>query len=141
MPCPYLVKKHKFCQNYNLLWAKKSIGCPFFRYLCLYLSINILSLKDTLHSCLYLVNTAPFLSKTDFSHVIFFEIFKENPLLSRPYLVKKRPVKTTLHYRPKKSACPFYFSFLTKKSLFSCPYFVKKTSFLQKTHYRHSHIL
>ena len=67
----------------------------------------------------------------------FFQIFMKNPLLSCPYLVKKKvtSVKTALQYKPKKSkGCPFFSpDFSRKKSLLSCPYFVKKTSILSKT--------
>ena len=85
----------------------------------------------------YFVKKLSILSKTQCSNVIFFQIFMKNPLLSCPYLVKKKvtSVKTALQYKPKKSkGCPFFSpDFSRKKSLLSCPYFVKKTSILSKT--------
>ena len=79
---------------------KKSIECPFLRFCtqklllwCAFLSKHVHSLKNTLFSCIscpYFVRKTSILSKTLCSHVKLFKIFMKNPLLPRPYLVKKR---------------------------------------------------
>ena len=69
---------------------KKSIGCPFFRFLCLYfINKRPFSKKHTALMPIFCQYSALSLKNTILS-CHFFEIFKENPLLSRPYLVKKR---------------------------------------------------
>ena len=80
----------------------------------------------------------------------------ENPLLSSPYLVKKRQFcqNYTIFWVQKVNRMPFFPDFSRKNNcsythilsknvhslkntLFSCPYFVKKTSILTKTHCSH----
>ena len=98
---------------------------------------NFLSPKKLTTVLPYFVKKPSIPSKTQCSNVIFFQIFMKNPLLSCPYLVKKKvtSVKTTLQYKPKKvKMMPISPpDFPRKKSLLSCPYFVKKTSTLSKT--------
>ena len=98
------------------------------------------------------------LSKTRCSNVILFKFCMTNPLLSWPYLVKKKGnfcKNYTLVWAKKVERMPLFFRFLTKKSLLSCPYFFKITSILWKAHcsvviffnflwgtlYSHAHIL
>ena len=83
----------------------KSIGCPFFpifhekipALMTIFCQKNVHSLKNKLLSCLYFVKKS-ILSKTLRSHVIFFQIFHEKPLLLCPYLVKKTSILSKLHY-------------------------------------------
>ena len=81
-------KKRQFCQNYTILWAKKSIGYLFFfriftiKY-CSHahiLSKTVHSLINTLSSRPYFVKKMSIRSKTVFSRH-FFQKFDENPLL------------------------------------------------------------
>ena len=61
LSCPYLVKKkHQFSQQYTILWAKKSIGCPLFfpifdekitALMPILCQKNVHSLNNTLLSC------------------------------------------------------------------------------------------
>ena len=58
----------------------------------------------------------------------------KNPLLSCPYLIKKRQFcqNNTILWAKEVSMMPFFFRFLTKKSSLLCPYFVKKRPFSKK---------
>ena len=106
---------------------KSQYDALFFDSYAYILSIHVFSLKNTLHSCLYFVNTAPFLSKTQFSHVIFFEIFKENPLLSRPYSVKKRQFcQNYPTLQTKEIRMPFLFSISNEKNTALMPIFCQE---------------
>ena len=62
LSCPYLLKKRQFCHKYTIVWDKKSIGFPFFRFSrknhCSHahiLSKNVHSLKNPMLSCPYFV--------------------------------------------------------------------------------------
>ena len=98
LSCPYLIKKRQFCQNNTILWAKEVSRMPFFsdfsrknyRSYAHILWKNVHSLKNTLLSSLYFVKKTSILSKTLCSYVIFSKFSWKIPLLSRPYLVKKR---------------------------------------------------
>ena len=98
LSCLYLIKKRQFCQNNTILWAKEVSRMPFFsdfsrknyRSYADILWKNVHSLKNTLLSSLYFVKKTSILSKTLCSYVIFSKFSWKIPLLSRPYLVKKR---------------------------------------------------
>ena len=98
LSCLYLIKKRQFCQNNTILWAKEVSRMPFFsdfsrknyRSYAHILWKNVHSLKNTLLSSLYFVKKTSILSKTLCSYVIFSKFSWKIPLLSRPYLVKKR---------------------------------------------------
>ena len=102
-PCyhAYIWSKNVNSVNTTLYYEpKKSVGCPFFPIshekiiaLMPYAHIlwkNVHSLKNTLLSSLYFVKKTSILSKTLCSYVIFSKFSWKIPLLSRPYLVKKR---------------------------------------------------
>ena len=119
LPCPYLVEKRKFCQNYTILWDKNvnkmhffpiyhekiSAPMPIFcqkktsilykhnAFMPIFCQQNVHSFKNTLLSC----------------HI--FQIFHLTP----PHVIlifgqkNVNSVKTTLYYGPKKSIrCPFF---------------------------------
>ena len=87
---------------------KKSKGCPFFpifhekisTLMPIFCQKNAHSKKITLLSYPYFVKKTSIISKTQSSHVIFFNFFMKNPWMSCPYLVQKNinSVKPTLHY-------------------------------------------
>ena len=107
------------------------------------LSKKVHSLKIKLLSCPYFVRKTSILSKTQCSHVIFFQIFHEKSHAVKPIFgqINVNSVKNTLYYLSKKSIwCPFLPIFLEKKTalmpifcqknghalknkLVSCPYF------------------
>ena len=97
---PIFDQKHQFYQNYTIIWAKKVNMMPFF--------FRFLTEKSSL-SCPYFVKKRPFSKKhaalksrfcQKNGHSLkntvllchFFKIFMTNPLLSRPYLVKKTSI-------------------------------------------------
>ena len=91
------------------------------------------------------------------AHVIFFKFFMKNPLLSSPYMVKKRQIcQNYTILGQKRIGCPSFQIFhgkiialisnahilsknrpFSKNHLFLCPYYVKKTSILTKTNCSH----
>ena len=125
------VKSDKNTQYYG---PKKSIGCPIFFK-------NVHSLKKQCFHA-HIFKKMSILSKTRCSHVICFNFFMKNPLLSCPNLVKKTSNLSKLQclWANKVNSMPF-FPIFYEKTLLSCPYFLKKTSILQKTHCSHAHIL
>ena len=90
---PYAVMPKSDQKNVNSVitilsyWPKKSIGCPFFQILNEKTSLlmpilcqkNVHSLKNTMLSCPYFIKKTSILSKSQFSHVIFFNFFMKNP--------------------------------------------------------------
>ena len=157
--CPYLVKKRIFCQNYTILWAIKVNKMPFFprffKNRCSHtqfiLKIRLFFKEQTALKSMFCQKTfIP--SKKLCSHVIFFfYLFSKNPLLSSPYLVKKRRFcqNYTIFWVKKVNRMPFFSDFsrknncsnahiLSKNRPFSennlllSPY-VKKTYILTKT--------
>ena len=55
-------------------------------------------LKNTLISCPYFVEKTSKISKTQYSHVIFFRFVIKKPKLSCPYLVKKASILSKINY-------------------------------------------
>ena len=97
---PIFDQKHQFYQNYTIIWAKKVNMMPFFfRFLteksslsCPYFVKNVHSPKSTLLSSLDFVKKNGHSLKNTVLLCHFFKIFMTNPLLSRPYLVKKTSI-------------------------------------------------
>ena len=95
---PIFDQKRQFYQNYTILWAKKVNIMPIFsRFLieksslsCPYFVKNVHSPKSTLLSSLDFVKKNGHALKNTVLLSHFFKFFMTNPLLSRPYLVKKR---------------------------------------------------
>ena len=93
-------------QNYTILWAKKVKRMPFFPTFheklllsCPYfVKKNVNFLKNTLISCPYFVEKTSKISKTQYSHVIFFRFVIKKPKLSCPYLVKKASILSKINY-------------------------------------------
>ena len=83
----YFIKKHQFCQNNTILWAKEVSRMPFFsdfsrknyRSYAHILWKNVHSLKNTLLSSLYFVKKTSILSKTLCSYVIFSKFSWKTP--------------------------------------------------------------
>ena len=100
LSCPYLVTERQFCQKYNILWVKRVNSKPFFldfsrKNKCSHvhmLSTNIQFLKNAAFMPTFCQQKKTFiLSKTLCSKVFFFSNFlMKTPLLSCPYVVKKR---------------------------------------------------
>ena len=89
---------------------------------------NVHSLKITMLSCPYFVRKTSLPSKTLRSHVISFKFFIKNPMLSWPYLVKKRTILPELHYilrATKVIGCPVFPMFY-EKILAMMPIFFQK---------------
>ena len=127
---------------------KKSIGCPFFRFLT----------KKSLLSCLYFFKKTSIFSKIFCSHVHIllknvhflkntvlpchlFQIFHGKSLPVKPIFGQKTSFLSTLHYimGQKSQYATSFFPNFCKKKLLSCPYFDKKRLFSKK--HRHAHIL
>ena len=98
LSCRYFVKKRQFCQNYNTWWAIKVHKMPFFSnssqknrcsHTHILSQVRLFSKEHTILKFMFYEKTSV-LSKTMCSHVIFFKFFMKNPLLSSPYMVKKR---------------------------------------------------
>ena len=104
---------------------------------------DVHSLTNTLLSYPYFVVKSFILSKTLYSHVIFFQLLYEKPRAVIPYLIKKSQFcqNYIILWIKKVNRMPFFYNFSAKKSPLSCPYFVKKTSILKKTHCSQVHIL
>ena len=124
LSCPYLIKKRQFCQNNTILWAKEVRRMPlFFRFLTknyrsyahiLWKNVHSLKKHTALKSIFCQKNVISLKNTVLLCH--FFKIFMKNPLLSRPYLVKKRQFsqKYIIIWPNKSIGCPF-FRFFTKK--------------------------
>ena len=152
----YLVKKRQFCQNYNILWDKKSKKCivfPIFHE-------NIANLMAICYKKKHSFSKKPalmpifcqktsILSKTYFFHLIFENFPWKTRCCHAHSWYKKR--QFCHNYTAKKSIGERFFPifhgkinalvplfcwknvhFLTT-TLLSCPYFVKKTFILPKT--------
>ena len=97
-----------FCRNYTILWAIK-VNKIFTKKSTLsftYFVKKVHSQKNTLLSCPYFVQKKSILSKTLYSHVIFFNFLMKNPLLPCPYFFKKKSILSKQHcmdYGSKKS--------------------------------------
>ena len=98
LPCEYLVKNTSILLKlYYIMGQKSQQGALFLRFFtkklllsCAFRSKNVHSLKKTLSHAHILSEKRPFSQKQSALMSIFFKIFMKNPLLSRPYLVKKR---------------------------------------------------
>ena len=152
LSCPYLIKKTSIMSKLNYIMAEKSQSdALFFRFFikkyCPNANINsqkdVHSLTNTLLSYPYFVVKSFILSKTLYSHVIFFQLLYEKPRAVIPYLIKKSQFcqNYIILWIKKVKRMPFFYKFSAKKSPLSCPYFVKKTSILKKTHCSQVHIL
>ena len=93
-------------QKYAILWATKVKRIPFFPTFheklllsCPYfVKKNVNFLKNTLISCPYFVEKTSKISKTQYSHVIFFRFVIKKPKLPCPYLVKKASILSKINY-------------------------------------------
>ena len=132
--CPYLVKKRKFRENCNILWAKKAIKTSFF--LIFNEKINALMYifcknvhKNTLFSCPYLLSIfcqkkRPF-SQKHCALMSYCSIFSWKTPCCHAHSKKRPFCQNNIYYGPKRSlGCPF-FRFVITKSFLSCPYLVK----------------
>ena len=122
LPCPYLVKKRKFCQNYTILWAQKVNRMPFipiftnkYQPSCPhFLQNNVYYQKKKLLSCPYFVKKTSILSKTVCSHVTFSIFLWKTPAVMPSFGQKNvNSVKTTLYYGTNKVySMPFCWFFM-----------------------------
>ena len=159
LPCPYLVKKRKFCQNYTILWAQKVNRMPFipiftnkYQPSCPhFLQNNVYYQKKKSYSHAHILSKKRPFSQKQYVLMSPFQFFYEKPLLSCPHLVKKTSILSKLHYimgQIKSIVCPFAdFSWnkllschyfvrkcpFSTNTMLSCPYSVKKSSNLSKT--------
>ena len=107
-PCchPHIwFKKRQYCQNYNILSSTNSNGCTFLSMfngkialLFIFCSKNVHSLTNTLLSYPYFVVKSCILSKTLYSHVIFFQLLHEKPPAVMPIFDQKKSILSKLHY-------------------------------------------
>ena len=165
LSCPYSVKKHQFCQNYIIGWAKKVNRMPIFfpishekitALMPIFCQKNVHSLKNTILPCPYFVKKRPFSQNHCALMSLFFQIFHEKPPALMPIFGQKNvhSVKTTPYYGPRKSIVwtePIFCRknvHSLKKTVLLCqlkknhekppavmPIFDKKTSILSKQHY------
>ena len=137
MPIFGQLKRH-FCNNYTILWVKKVNMMEFFPIF--HNKINALMpilyqkyiYSPKKHSALKLIfcqKNLHSLKNTVLSFHFCFQTFSwKKPLLSSPYLVKKRPFSRNYYYMlgPKSQYNANLFQFSRGKYLLSCPYFFVK---------------
>ena len=121
---PIFDQKHQFYQNYTIIWAKKVNMMPFFpishgkiiALMPIFCKKRPFSKKhDALKSRFCQKNGHSLKNTVLLCH--FFKIFMTNPLLSRPYLVKKRQYcqNNTIISAQNVYKDALFFQFFTKK--------------------------
>ena len=155
LSCPYLIKNVNSIKTTLYYEPKKSIWCPFFpishekiiAFMPIFCKKRPFSKKHAALKSRFCHKNGHSLKNTVLlCH--FFKFFMTNPLLSRPYLVKKTLILSKWHYGiGRKRQYPFFPDLslksnnfhahilsekypLSKNKLVSCPYVVRKTSIL-----------
>ena len=114
LSCIHLVKKCQFCQNYNILWAKKSKKITLFlrfftkktaTLIPIFVKKSSILLKPRSHAHILLKNVHS-LKYTVFSFH-FWNFSMKNPLLSCTYFVQKTSILSKKHIK-KVNRIPFF---------------------------------